>query len=374
MSQATAGWRSSLEVLRWGQLVMVMGWSGFYLCMDKLEQLWGFAPWASVAIACVDVVLFLALCSALVLRVLFMPQSVIKELGEPMSLSASAAFAVAMILLSRVVWSLSLRVQSLLGSWSIDGPERALQATFQNTLQEVSDWLWLTGAGLELILSLAVMLMCLNLWRQNKGVLSHVTPVMFIPAVGNVLVVLAGVPLGHVAWSVMQFTLGLVLWPLVSYLLLLRVKRLGALANQARPSWFISLSPPSVVGLSLGVFQAPAVWIWACWALGLLVLLSVLPLLNEARRASFSNGFWAFSFPLAAWCSLSITLSEKAQSVGSAEWGGVPGEAFFALGFGLVHVALSLLTLGIGALVVWLSAQNIGRSWRALKALGAKGA
>ncbi len=361
MSQAPAGWRACLAELRLGQFVMVMGWSGLYFCVDKLEQLWGLDCIASLAIAWIDGVLFLGLCLGAILRLLTAPQSLIKELREPLGLSASAAFAVAMVLFSRVLLTLA-------------NPERKLQLPFvgEETLrhevfQNASELIWYAGAGLELVISLTVVVILVNSWRQKKAILSWVSPVMFIPAAGNVLVALAGVPLGHVTWSIAQFVLGLVLWPLVSCLLFLRIRKLGALPKMARPSWFIALSPPSVVGLSLLVFQAPSVWVWACWFLALVVLIKLLPILNEARQMPFSNGFWAFSFPLAAWCSLSISMATHAMALwgGNGGWGSTQPLASLALY--VVHVGLGLLTMGVTLLLGWLSVQSLKRGLTALR-------
>ena len=63
-------------------------------------------------------------------------------------------------------------------------------------------------------------------WRGNQPdglVWQGVTPTLFIPVVGNVLVPLAGVPLGHEAWAAAQFGVWLVFWPLVAALVLVRL-------------------------------------------------------------------------------------------------------------------------------------------------------
>jgi tellurite resistance protein len=362
MNQQAADWRTCLGALRVGQFVMVMGWSGLYFCVDKLEQLLGLGSQTSLIIAGIDGALFLGLCLGMAMRLFLTPKSLVKELTDPLGLSASAALAVAMVLLSRVLLSVASANLIAQMDWGVG------VGSLGEGLKSLSVWVWYAGSGLELILSLAVTVVYLNLWRQNKPLLSLISPVMFIPAAGNILAALAGVPLGHVTWSVLQFALGLLLWPLVSCLLVLRVRNLGPLPKMARPSWFIALSPPSVAGLSLLVFQAPAYWVWACWLLALLMLLGLLPILNEARKTKFSNAHWAFSFPLAAWCSLSISLASNVPVLLGVNGGPVMVSGLGGLTLSPAQIALGLLTLGIGVLLVWLSLQSILRGLFALRA------
>ena len=313
---------------------MVMGWSGLYFCVAKLEHLFGLGETLSLWVAAVDVFLFIFLSGALLLRVLLMPQSLQEELSQPVGLCASAAAAVATILLSYVFIGLG---QGALGLQSDVGKQ---------ALMSIAQLLWWIGAGLELAVSVGVMVVYAKWLAKGSNSLAQVAPVMFIPAVGNVLVVLSGVALGHEAWSTLQMGLGVVLWPLVACLLLMRVRKIGPLPPLAQPSWFISLSPPSVIGLAFLALQAPILWAWVFWWVASLVLLGLMPVVWRVLHQPFSNTFWALSFPWAAWCSLSISLW------GDAARGAAPNA------FG-VQLALVLVTVMLGGLVLWLSARSL---------------
>jgi tellurite resistance protein len=182
--------------------------------------------------------------------------------------------------------------------------------------------LWCAGAGLESLISVVVF------YRLFKASLKDdlkvdfwpaITPSLLIPAVGNALVVLAGIPLGFGTWSAVQFVLGCGLWPLVWGLLVLRQARVGALPRAMLPTWCILLSPPSVVGLGLLAWQQSTLatqepsmgWgigAWTCWVLAGVNLWQIKPHARAVLSAPFAMAHWALSFPFAAYASLTWAL------------------------------------------------------------------
>ena len=159
---------------------------------------------------------------------------------------------------------------------------------------------------------------------------------MLIPVVGNVLVPLAGVRLGHAEWAWTQAAAGAALWPLVLVLLVLRVRRLGVWPDRLRPSVFVLVAPPSVIGLDLVLAQAGLVSALACWAMALGVLAWALSQLPRCFEQPFGMPMWSLSFPSAAFASLSLRL-------GAAGW--LP--AWVGL------IALALASVVIAALLRW---------------------
>lgn len=160
------------------------------------------------------------------------------------------------------------------------------------------------------------------------------TPALIIPVVGNVLVPLAGVPLGHAAWSAAQFGVGLLFWPLVMALLLVRVAVQGLWAERLLPLNFIVVAPPAVVGLSALQLGAPLMIGWVLWGMALICLLWVLPLLPRIGAQPFGVPHWGMSFPLAAFTALSLAL--------------VPAGAWAPVGVTL----LAITSLGVAALAL----------------------
>lgn len=148
-------------------------------------------------------------------------------------------------------------------------------------------------------------------WNGNKAGGLHwpvLTPALIIPVVGNVLVPLAGVPLGHWEWSAAQFGIGLVFWPVVLTLLLVRVATQGLWPERLLPAHFILIAPPAVIGLSVLQFGAPPLLGWLFWGVA---LFSFLWAASQARRMvalPFGVPHWGLSFPLAAFTALTLRL------------------------------------------------------------------
>ena len=141
-----------------------------------------------------------------------------------------------------------------------------------------------------------------------------ITPVLLIPVVGNVVAPLAGLALGHGLWSMAQFGIGILLWPVVLTLLLVRRAAQGALPDRLLPTWFITIAPPSVVGLVWVQSQLGMAWVAGAWGVALFFVLLAATVARQAVAQPFSLTFWAISFPLAAFTSLTLKL---AQLVGS---------------------------------------------------------
>ncbi|MEN9888016.1 MAG: hypothetical protein RL559_53 [Pseudomonadota bacterium] len=211
-----------------------------------------------------------------------------------------------------------------------------LLATVGSSLGGVApvwDALWQVGAALQAVLTLAVFWRWL---RMPSARWMGVTPALLIPVVGNVLVPLAGVRLGHADWAWVQAGVGAALWPLVLVLLVLRVRRLGWWPDRLRPSVFVLVAPPSVIGLDLMVAQAGMAPALLCWALALGFLLWALRQLPRCFDQPFGMPMWSLSFPMAAFASLTLRL-------GSAGW--LP--AWVGL------IGLALVSVVIAALVRW---------------------
>jgi tellurite resistance protein len=218
------------------------------------------------------------------------------------------------------------------------GPSPLLEALWWvgSVGQLVATW-WVLGRWLAPVAAPAPGTPPASLWPT-------VTPVLFIPVVGNVVAPLAGVGLGHEVWSVMQMAIGVFFWPVVMALLVARRVGHSPLPDRILPSWFISLAPPSVIGLSLMQFEAPLLWVQAVWGVAAFVLMWLLPLFKRIVAQPFSVPFWALSFPLAAFTSLTLRLAQA-----------MAGQAGGAVMHGVAVLLLALTSV----LLVWLSLSTV---------------
>jgi tellurite resistance protein len=198
--------------------------------------------------------------------------------------------------------------------------------------------LWAVGSLVQLSLTLWVLK---RWWQGNQaGGLqwAGLTPAMFIPIVGNVLVPLAGVPLGQPEWAAAQWGIGVLLWPAVLALLAVRVAHQGLWPERLLPATFIVIAPPAATGLSALRLGAPQLVVWALWGVALFSLLWVLPLAKRIAQLPFGLPHWGMSFPMAALTALSLRVM-PATGLGS-----LVGVTLLAL-TSLLIAALALATL-----------------------------
>jgi len=220
----------------------------------------------------------------------------------------------------------------------------------------VANALWWLGSAGQFGVTLWVMS---RWWNGNKaGGLqwSVVTPALIIPVVGNVLVPLAGVTLGHAEWSAAQFGIGLLFWPLVMALLLVRLAVQGLWPERLMPSVFIVIAPPAVIGLSALQLGAPVVVAWMCWGIALFCFLWATTQARRILAQAFSVAHWGLSFPLAAFTGLTLQLA------------GTGGGLLAVLGPMMLAVtSLTVLGLGMADGCVGLrqgTAAGAGAGWR----------
>lgn len=168
-------------------------------------------------------------------------------------------------------------------------------------------------------------------WRRPAW--PSMTPALFLPIVGNVLVPLAGVPLGHLEWSAAQFGIGLLFWPVVLVLLVVRLVVQGSWPERMQPTVFIVIAPPAVVAMSALQLGAPLLLVWMVWGMAVFAFLWAATQARAIASMSFGLTHWALSFPLAALAALTLRLA-------------APGSGLAVLGPVLLALA-SLVILGL---------------------------
>ena len=293
---------------------VVMGLSGLSLAWHAAVPLMGeAADIAALAFGAAAAAAFVALTLGSLWRARRHPEAWLEDLRHPVRHPFVAAIAVSMILLATVAVSLF-------------GASPAARV------------LWWAGCLAQLAATVWVLA---RWWRGNgAGGLqwAGVTPVLLIPVVGNVLAPLAGMTLGHGEWASAQFGIGLMFWLPVLALVAARVAVAGMWADRLRPSVFIFIAPPAVVGLVLLQLGAPPAVGWACWGMALFCFLWAASQLRAIASLPFAVPHWGLSFPLAALAALTLRLAQPGSALV------VPAMALLALAT-LVVAALLLATL-----------------------------
>ena len=164
-----------------------------------------------------------------------------------------------------------------------------------------SVWQWLTT------------LFVLHHWIKPGPAAEHpwavVNPMLIIPVVGNVLMPLAGLPLGLTAWSWVHLSIGLFFWPVVVAMILVRTTVAGGLPGPLQPTWFIQLAPPSVLGAVTLMAQGPQMVAWLCWGIACFMLTLALTQWRVIAALPFGMPHWGMSFPIMAFTALTWRLT-----------------------------------------------------------------
>ena len=295
-----------LKFLAPAWFAVVMGLAGLSLAWHRATPFMGdMAAGIALVIALAAGLVFAILLAASLLRARRHAAAFREDFAHPVRHPFVAAIPISVILLATAAIALA-------------GPSLFARAA------------WWLGSVAQLLVTAWVLA---KWWRGNQpGGLAWpgVTPMLIIPVVGNVLVPLAGVPLGHEDWSAAQFAVGVFFWPIVYTLIAVRLAVQGSWPERLQPAVFVFIAPPSVIGLALAQFGAHALLAWAAWGIALFSLLLALTQLRRIVALPFAIPHWAMSFPLAAFSALTLRIAS-------------PGGALAMFG---------VLTLAVASLVI----------------------
>ena len=293
-----------LKFLMPGWFSVVMGLCGLSLAWHRAQGVLGdMADGVALVAALAAALVFVVLLVASVVRAARYPEALAEDLRHPMRHAFVAAFPVSVLLLAAVGVALMGPNSMWNGLWWL------------GALTQLWVTVWVLGRWLAPVKP--------GQGPGNTGLWPAVTPVLLIPVVGNVVVPLAGLPLGHEAWSAAQMGIGAFFWPIVLALVLVRRLAHSPLPDRILPAWFITLAPPAVIGIVLALWQAPLPLVLALWGVALFSLLWLLPIASRIASQPFGLAFWALSFPLAALSTLTLRLAELQPASGAWQTGGV---------------------------------------------------
>jgi tellurite resistance protein len=289
-----------LKFLMPGWFALVMGLSGLALAWHQAAGVLGdIATGLALVLGLLSALVFVVLVVASGLRWQRYPAALADDLKHPVRHAFVATLPVSLLLLATVGVALGGAAAPLGAVWNAMWWVGSL-AQLWATVWVLGRWLAPAAAAQPGAVGAA------GLWPS-------VTPVLLIPVVGNVLVPLAGLPLGHGVWSAMQFGIGALLWPVVLALILARRVAHSPLPERILPAWFITIAPPAVIGTVLAQWQAPLPVVLALWGVALFFLLWSAPLVRRVAGQPFGVAFWALSFPLAAFTVLTLHVAQASQ-------------------------------------------------------------
>lgn len=308
-----------LEHMPVALFAIVMGLAGLALAVRQGEHLWGLPHVTSLLFTGIAIAAYVAIALAYSLKFLRHRTAVTHEFNHPIRLSFFPAISIGLILIS------------------------ALLIPFSPTL---ATGLWTAGSAIQLLFTLVI----LSEWmHQEHFEITHSNPAWFIPIVGNVLVPVAGAPLGFLEVSWFFFSIGLVFWLVLLSILMGRYFFHHPMPAKLLPTLFILIAPPAVgfiawVRLHNGLIDDTA---RILYYFGLFMTLMLFFQLRRFAAVPFGLPWWAYSFPLAA-----ITIATMIMREATGLWF-----------FGVLSVVLlaALVALLLVLVVRTLGAMKAGR-------------
>jgi tellurite resistance protein len=263
---------------------MVMGLAGLSIAWHKAEQVFSLQLAMSGALLAFAATAFGVLALLYGLKLLRFRPSVAKELAHPIQLNFFPAISISLLLLGI--------------------------ATLQHS-PGLAGVLWVAGTTLHLLLTLYI----LGVWvHQEHFEIHQINPAWFIPVVGNMLVPIAGVPLGFPEISWFFFSVGVLFWLLLFAIILYRMLFHQPLPERLMPTLFILIAPPAVGFIAYvqlaGELDALARLLYYP---GLFLTLLLATQAPRFLRLNFYLSWWAYSFPLAAMATATLIMFQLTQ-------------------------------------------------------------
>ncbi|WP_397543663.1 SLAC1 anion channel family protein [Roseovarius salis] len=286
---------------------VVMGLGGLTLALHAAGPALGLGAQPALIAYLVTAATFAAVVVVYLAKSVRHPRSIAEEWRHPVKLAFFPAISISLLLLATATL-----------------PRNAALA----------EPAWLAGAGLQAVLTVAVV----SGWISRRS-FQHVqlSPAWFIPAVGNVVVPVAGVQLGYAEISWYFMSVGLIFWVVLLTLVINRLVFHDPLPARLQPTLVILIAPPAVayvawVQLTGEVGAFGRILLNGAYFFALIVAVQ----LPRLVKLSFAMSFWALSFPFAA---VTIASLVHADVTGSGAHRLI-GAALLAV---LVTVVLALL-------------------------------
>ncbi|WP_235857712.1 SLAC1 anion channel family protein [Marimonas lutisalis] len=273
---------------------MVMGMAGLTLAMHAGESAFGMGSQISTGLYFFTMALFVLIAVGYAAKALKYPGAVVAEWKHPVRLSFFPAISISLLLLGTATLSRN---------------------------EGLAETLWLVGMVLQFVLTIAVVSNWIGTRSFQHGMLN---PAWFIPAVGNVIVPIAGVPLGYVEISWYFMSVGLIFWLVLLTLVINRLIFHDPLPGRLQPTLVILIAPPAVAFVAwlrlTGEVDAFArILINGAYLFTAIVLVQ----LPRIVRLDFALSFWALSFPFAAATIASFLFAHETGSATHRMFGGI---------------------------------------------------
>ena len=266
---------------------MVMGLSGLTIAIEKALSLSSAdVPYLVNGLLFLTAGVFTLLLVTYLAKLIRHTDVVLEEFRHPVKLNFFPAVSISLLLLS---------------------------VAFLDIDKGISEPLWLMGVTWHLVLTLYVV----NAWMHHEHFkVQHINPAWFIPAVGNVIVPVAGVPLGYLELSWFFFSVGMLFWGILLIIIFYRLMFHAPMDEKLLPTLFILIAPPAVGFIAYrGLVGEIDTFARVLYDAGLFMTLLLFTQLPRFLKLRFFLSWWAYSFPLAAISIASMLMFEHTGEV-----------------------------------------------------------
>lgn len=296
-----------------------MGMMGLTLAIRAAETSFAQGHGLSHIVFALSVTMLAAVSLGYILKAMRHPSEVAAEWHHPVRIAFFPAVSISLLLLAAALVELA---------------------------PSVAEPLWVLATILQGVLALSV----ISAWIGHRAFQTGMmTPAWFIPAVGNVIVPLAGARLGYIEISWLFFSAGLIFWIVLLTLVMNRLMFHEPMPGKMAPTLMILVAPPAVAFTAwLRLMGEPGPFGHFLLSVSYVFALVVATQALKLRKLPFALSWRALSFPVAA---LSIASFGYAHTAGS--------DAHRWIGAGLLALLLAVVAVLITRTVLAMRAGGI---------------
>lgn len=264
--------KPSAEYFPMGIFAMTMGLFGLAIAWQKAVDILDWPRWVACALLFVSMIVFVVLLYFFIKKALFYFVALRTDFAHPIRIGFFPALSISFILLGTALLPMARNIGFVF---------------------------WLIGSLLHIIFTLSI----IHVWiTGNHFEIKHLNPVWFIPAVGNVIVPVAGVHYAPLDVLYFFFAIGMFFWVILLVLLFYRLFFYPPLPEKLQPTLFILLAPPALALIAYMHLAGGQVDFFAhlLYGFALFTFLLLLTFIPRLARLPFYLSWWAYSFPLAA--------------------------------------------------------------------------
>jgi len=250
---------------------VVLGLAGFTIAFQKAEAILKLPFSINTFLLIITLIVFGIILAIYTVKIIKFPNDVKSEFSHPVKLSFFPTFSISLLLISIAFLSINLTA---------------------------SKYFWVSGTMIHLIFTINI----ISIWiHHTKFETTHMNPAWFIPAVGNIIIPVAGV--SHLSSEISWFfySIGLMFWIVLMTIFFYRIIFYKPLPERLLPTLFILIAPPAVAFISFvkltGTVNEFSKILYYFALFLVLLLFSQIKMFFKIR---FYLSWWAYSFPMSA--------------------------------------------------------------------------